>query len=410
MRDPRFAATATALASGRILIAGGVANEGAAGVSAELYDPASGGFMLTGGMLSGRAYHTATRLKDGRVLIAGGMGKDGKTVRPAELYDPASGQFVPTGNMLQSRYDHTATLLTNGKVLLTGGNTTRAAANYLDTAELYDPASGTFSPTGKVTRLYDIEQDKFFYEGEMGVARSRHTATMLPDGKVLVAGGAGANGKTEASTEIYDPASGQFATTATMISPRQGHRATLLHDGQVLISGGYDGDGHILATAELFDPATGRFLLTTAAFATSGTAMSSGRREHTATLLADGQVLIAGGDDEHSAVNTAELYNPTSGAFTCVGGLLDGPHGPCNPSMNDYRDYAMAVALPDGEVLVAGGYNFRMSATRNPGAARGRPFALLGTAEIYNPASGTFTSTLTLLRARYGLPPEAARR
>jgi hypothetical protein len=257
-----------------------------------------------------RAYQTATLLKDGRALIAGGMGKDGRPVRPAELYNPASGQFVPTGNMLQPRYDHTETLLTNGKVLLTGGNTTRAVANYLDTAELYDPATGTFSPTGKLTRVCDPEQDKFFYEGYMGAVRARHTATMLPGGKVLISGGAGANGKAEASAELYDPASGQFATAATMVSPRQDNRATLLHNGQVLISGGYDGDGHILATAELYDSANNRFLLTTAAFASSGTAMSSGRREHTATLLADGQVLIAGGLNAQSVVNPNFIIRP----------------------------------------------------------------------------------------------------
>jgi hypothetical protein len=361
-------------------------------------------------MLSGRAYHTATPLKDGRVLIAGGMGRDGRPVRPAELYDPASGQFVPTGNMLQPRYDHTATRLTNGKVLVTGGNTARAVADYLDTAELYDPTTSTFNPTGKVTRLYDPAQDKFFDEGYMGAARARHTATMLLDGKVLIAGGAGANGKTEASAELYDPTSREFAMTAPMASPRQDHRATLLRSGQVLITGGYDGNGHILATAELYDPATKRFSFTTVAFPATGSAMSSSRREHTATLLADGEVLIAVGDDANSAANTAELYDPASGAFTCVGDLLDGPHGPCNQSMYDYRDYAMAVALADGEVLIAGGYNFRMSPRHNPGAARGMPFTLLGTAEIYNPANGTFTSTLTLLRARYGLPPEAALR
>jgi len=416
MRDPRFAATATTLADGRVLIAGGVANEGAAGVAAELYDPASGGFVLTGGMLSGRAYHTATRLEDGRVLIAGGLGKDGRPVRAAELYDPASGQFVPTGNMLQPRYDHTATRLPSGKVLLTGGNTTTAVANYLGTAELYDPATGTFSPTGKVTRLYNAETDKFFYEGEMNAARAKHTATMLADGKVLIAGGAGVNEKTQASAEVYDPASGQFTVTGAMVAARQDHRATLLQSGQVLISGGYDGEGHILASAELYDPATGKFSLTTTAFATSGTAMSEGRREHTATMLADGQVLIAGGSGAHGAIATAELYNPADGAFTCVGGVLEGPRGPCNRSMNDFRDYASAAGLRDGKVLIAGGYNFRMSLARNPAAARGAiggasvPFTLIGTAEVYDPAAGTFTSTLTLLRARYGLPPEAAAR
>src|SRR6266849_4095680 len=178
MRNVRFAATATLLANGQVLIAGGVAHEGTSSATAELYDPATRGFALTGGLLTGRSRHTATLLQTGKVLIAGGIDKDGKPVRAAELYDPASGRFLATGNLLEGRYDHTATLLANGKVLITGGGTTTLGVTNIDTAELYDPASGTFSQTGTVTRYYDPTSDEVFYKGDQtGTVTSYHDTT-----------------------------------------------------------------------------------------------------------------------------------------------------------------------------------------------------------------------------------------
>jgi hypothetical protein len=405
MLNVRFAATATLLPNGRVLIAGGVAHEGASSATAELYDPATGGFALTGGLLTGRARHTGTLLQNGKILIVGGIDKDGKPVRAAELYDPASGRFLATGNLVEARYDHTATPLLNGKVLIAGGGTTTLGVTNTDTAELYDPASGTFSQTGAVTRYYDTTSEKFFYKGEMNAAHALHTATLLPNGDVLIAGGMDANGKPQALAEIYNPASGKFIAAGSMRLARREHRATLLQNGDVLITGGLDAQERILAIAELYDPATGKFALTTEAFPRTGTAMTDVRCEHTASLLPNGQVLIAGGGDTNGMLATAELYDPAQGTFTCVGGRSGGPISLCKPSMTDFRIYAVAVPLADGQVLLAGGYNTRRARNLNPARTLfGGPvaFTVLSSAEIYNPASGVFTSTTTLVNARYG--------
>jgi len=418
MLNVRFEATATLLPNGQVLIAGGVAHEGASSATAELYDPATGGFALTGGLLTGRAHHTATLLQNGKILIVGGIDKDGKPVRAAELYDPASGRFLATGNLAEARYDHTATLLANGRVLIVGGGTTTLGVTNTDTAELYDPASGTFSQTGVVTRYYDTTRERFFYKGEMNAAHAMHTATLLPNGDVLIAGGMDANGKSQAFAEIYNPASGKFMPTASMNLARREHRATLLQNGRVLITGGLDPQDRILAIAELYDPATREFALTTEAFPRSGTTMTDVRCEHTASILPNGQVLIAGGSDANGVLATAELYDPARGSFTCVGGRSGGPISLCNPGMTDSRTYAMAVPLADGQVLLAGGYNHRnpyelwkraklSGKMRNSSYTRamyGGPvaFNILNSAEIYNPASGAFTSTTTLVNARYG--------
>jgi hypothetical protein len=347
-------------------------------------------------------------LHDGKVLIAGGIDKDGKPVRDAELYDPASGKFLATGNLAEARYDHTATLLANGKVLIAGGGMTTVGVTNTDTAELYDPASGTFSQTGTVTRYYDTTSEKFFYKGEMNAAHAMHTATLLPNGDVLIAGGMDANGRSQALAEIYNSASGKFMPTGSMNLARREHRATLLQNGRVLITGGLDAQDRILATAELYDPATREFALTTEAFPRTGTAMTDVRCEHTASILPNGQVLIAGGSDTNGVLATAELYDPAQGKFTCVGGRSGGSISLCNPGMTDFRTYALAAPLADGQVLIAGGYNTRTSKARNPIAFTRRmsggpvAFTILNSAEIYNPASGAFTSTTTLVNARYG--------
>jgi hypothetical protein len=118
----RFAASATLVPTGKVLIADGIVRD--SGAAAELYDPTAGGFLLTGRMLNGRAYHTATSLTDGRVLLASGIGTSSAPIGEAELYDSVTGRFEPAGNMLDARFNHTATLLLNGKVLITGGELT----------------------------------------------------------------------------------------------------------------------------------------------------------------------------------------------------------------------------------------------------------------------------------------------
>jgi hypothetical protein len=333
MASGRHDHSATVLADGRVLIAGGqdTSNELA---SAELYDPKTGTFSPTGSMTTARMDHTATRLPDGRVLIAGGLDSSGY-LASAELYDPHSGTFSPTGSMATARYGHTATLLSDGRVLIVGGFVGHTAIPTplidvpatLASAELYDPATATFTRTGS-----------------MATARGSHTATLLSDGRVLVAGGQVATGalgdNTFASAELYDPGTGGFSPTGSMSTGRVGHTATLLTDGRVLIAGGrgagMSGSGSPFASAELYDARTGKFSATGS--------MTTVRREHTATLLSDGRVLIAGGTDASERLASAELYDPHTGAFSPTG------------STTDARYRHAAALLPDGRVLITGGY------------------------------------------------------
>jgi hypothetical protein len=301
-------------------------------------------------MVLPRKAHTATLLPNGQVLLTGGdpcfefstlHGPDGDPcpLEETELYDPASGTFVSTGNMFFKRALHTATLLPSGKVLIVGGGNANA--------ELYEPATGAFALTGS-----------------MSVDRSTHTATLLSDGRVLITGGAN-SGAVLATAEIYDPQAGTFSSTggSGMTTPRISHTATRLENGKVLISGGLDSNDEPLLTAEVYDPVTASF--------TSTGSMHHHRSRHTATLLGNGTVLIAAGFGFGiGQFASAEIYDPASGTFTDTDSMRTGE-----------RDNHFASVLPSGKVLISGGDD---SVT----------FNLSGqAAELYEPATGTFSQT-----------------
>jgi len=273
----RQGSTATLLNNGNVLFVGGVNAQQVA----EIYDPGSGTFSLTGSPLAVHCYHTANLLPDGKVLIAGGQDNNGpQTHAVAELYDPQSSTFSLTDSLNIDRSGHKAVLLPNSKVLLVGGiqTTTPGSGIYLNSCEVYDPNSGTFSQvknmnqsrtghavtllsSGKVLisggawysnqgEIYDYLTDSWSFTGSMNVIRrSNHTATRLPGGKVLLAGGfvEAAN----SSAEIYDPVTNTFSSTNSMITPRMQHTATRLQNGNILIAGGYNGSATI-KLAELF--------------------------------------------------------------------------------------------------------------------------------------------------------------
>jgi hypothetical protein len=294
MAAPRIAHTATLLNTGKVLLAGGTDGSGNPIATAELYDPATGSFSATGSMGTARAHFAATLLASGKVLVTGGLNPPGNPLATAELYDPTTGTFTPTtGSMQFVHASHTATLLKTGKVLVAGwGNAY---------AELFDPSTGTFTQTGN-----------------MAAARVGHTATLLSTGKVLVTGGI--SGAPPATTvlgeaELYDPASGSFTPVlGSLATARQSHTASLLSDGKVLVAGGLDSAGNATATAEVFDPTTQLFT------ATKGS-MGTARAYHTATVLNDKTVLVTGGDAGSGPLATAELYDPTAETFSPTGSM-----------------------------------------------------------------------------------------
>jgi hypothetical protein len=426
MGMPRAAHAATLLPNGKVLVTGGFAGS-PVGIldTAEIYDPTTHTFTAAASMDSVHMMHTATLLPNGKVLIYGPVGGP----NPAELYDPSNGTFTviappawpgasnptatllangkvlfvgggtneawlydqatgfsPTGSMSVIRQSHTATLLYDGKVLVAGGFD---GSQSLASLELYDPSSGTFSPSGAA----------------LGTSRSYHAAARLPNGKVLVAGGVSIpSGMPARVAEIYDPVSDQightvlavalrdrpfaaalangtvllaggspssaetyypvdppfaiagFEAAGTMRTPRWDHTAAPLPDGRILVTAGLTLGNAPVATAEVYDAVTSTFAYT----GSLGTA----RWGHTATALPDGRIFVAGGwADVSTCLDSADVYDPVSGAFT--------PTGP----MSVGRCGHTATLLRNGKVLIVGGL--------------GSP----GTAELYDAATGTFTAT-----------------
>lgn len=349
MLTPRAAGhSVTLLLDGRVLVAGG----GTA--SAELLDPLTLTWSATADMTEARTSHTATLLRDGRVLVAGGgtsYGVYSPISRTAEIYDPATGSWTRTGDMTEARRLHTATLLPGGIVLVAGA--TDGGYGLRSSAELFDPATGTWTPTGSMT------DDRWW-----------HTATLLPDGRVLAVGGrsgevaAGPCCVPLSSAELYDPVSGSWTTTESMLDLRGGSTATLLPDGRVLVAGpAFVGEEH---SAELYDPAAESW--------TVAQDMITPRSMVSATLLLDGRVLVAGGtgtswgntEPSYDGLNNAELYDPLDGSWTLTAPLL-------GPRVNQ-----VAVRLLDGRVLLVRGASTTL---QNGDATPSDPDA-----EVYYPA------------------------
>ena len=326
MPAPLAYSTATVLQDGTVLVAGGANPGTGATASATIYNPNTGLFSPTNGQMNTARYaHTATLLPNGDVLIAGGDNSSGYPISSAELYIPATRSFSTTGSMTTARDNATSTLLNDGTVLVAGGVFQVGTAS----AEIYAPATGTFSVTGNMT-----------------TKRVDHTATLLPDGSVLIAGGLqNYTGETVLnSSEKYVPSTRQFTAVGNMTTARCAHSATLLTDGTILIAGGLSSSDNPLSSAEIYTPST-------ASFATTG-ALNTARYEHTATPLEDGTVLIAGGSTESNVpgpgdwspfASSAEVYNPSNHTFTISG------------SMVTPRGGQAASLLNNGTVLEAGG-------------------------------------------------------
>jgi N-acetylneuraminic acid mutarotase len=353
MKDTREDQTATLLQTSRVLVAGGF--DGSNHLStAELYDPTTGKWSATGSMNIARDGHTTTLLQNGQVLVAGGFNTSSNGsfnyLSSAELYNPATGTWTVTGSMSTAREAHTATLLPNGEVLVAGGEAfINGSPVVFSSAELYNPSTGTWTKAGS-----------------MSIAREMHTATLLSNGQVLVAGGyhfdPGMNDSI-ASAELFNPAKGNWSATGSLNTARYGHAAVQLISGQVLVLDGVDqsaGGTFNLNSTELYNPAAGTWTV-------NGNTFKFGDSGFSVTLLATGKVLLAGGIvgvyPNERVTGAAELYDPSVGASVSTG------------AMTIPRHAHSATLLPNRKVLAAGGQ------TED---SKGK-FTVVASAELYTP-------------------------
>lgn len=295
-----------------------------------------------GSMISGRHLHTATLLADGKVLVTGGRGADTdwRYWATAELYSPATNTWTPAASMSAVRFAHAAVRLQNGKVLVTGGDD--ALEHAQASAELYDPATDTWTAVSP-----------------MVFARSGHTATQLLTGKVLVVGGG--NG-----TELYDPATDTWTIHHATGVGRDLHSVTVLRDGKVMVlrEGLYP---------RIYDPATNTW--------TTGRSMRDPREGHAAALLPSGKVLVTGGINENTGryFSSTLVYDPVTDAWTDAG------------SMSHGRAWHTATRLPGGKVLVVGSYD---------GLEEEGSHALAST-DLYDPETNTWTDAGSMSTTAY---------
>jgi N-acetylneuraminic acid mutarotase len=307
-----FSQTATLLTNGQVLVAGGFLGGFPIG---EIFNPATGVWSLSAPPIArARGEHTATLLTNGLVLVAGGHGTN--ALSSTELFHPDANTWETNGPMNYARRSHTATLLPDGKVLVAGGSASNDALGAeMSSAEIYDPQTRIWNPTDSLAN-----------------ARMAHTATLLPNGQVLVTGGFQTN-IVLASAELYDPDSGAWLPAGSMNFPRINHTATLLNNGKVLVAGGSSviaSTNKVLVT-ELYDPASGLWH--------TNAAMTFPRVGHTATLMPNGKILVVGG----RALKTTEVYDPTQETWMQDADTIVA------------RESHAASSLPDGRILIVGG-------------------------------------------------------
>lgn len=347
MTVARHSPTLTLLADGSVLVAGSESPRLANGTGAivaiastERFDPQTNQFVAGSPMTVARSGHSAAPLPDGRVLVLGGVDDKGRFLASAEVYDPATGTFTPVGSMSQPRSYGTATPLLDGRVLVVGGYSAPGFSSTLATAELFDPANGTFQKTGSLV-----------------VRRAGSAVVRLADGRVAILGGRRDDSHIDQrQVEIYDPTTGTFSLQGATVTARAASAVFPVPGGKILLAGGAGGpqlsSGYFpaLDSIEIYDPATGQATITGH--------MSQGRIAAAAVSLADGRILVAGGVPS-AAMATADLIDPVTGQASAPVPLV-GPRG-----------QAAAILLPDHRALIAGGVNASLR--------------ILDTAEIYVP-------------------------
>lgn len=334
MVTPRQGHTATVLASGKVLLAGG-SNGTNAVATAELYDPATRTWAATGSMSGARQLHAAVQLgtsanptTSGKVLVIGGLNGTA-SLSTAQLYSPAVGTWAPAAALNAARHQQTATLLANGRVLIAGG---MSGTGVLNTAAVYDPATGA----GSWTAVNNLSSARRFHTA---VLLSGTTNSTLKN-KVLVVGGNSGGTTSVATVQLFDGVS-SWTTLGSLSSAREGHTATALANGNVLVVGGRNGST-TLSTTLLFNTSSG-----SGSWSSAGT-LSTARQAHRATLLPaaivkNGSVLVTGGRNASNSLGTAELWNGTN-AWTAT------------PLLAPVQDHTASL-LNDSTVLIAGGVN-----------------------------------------------------
>ncbi len=306
-----------------------------------------------------REYPGLAVLPDGKVLAVSGHPLKGKSLASAELYDPARDTWTPTGSLNVPRngvQPPGLITLPNGKIVIVGGGSARRSVHEV---ELYDHQQGTWTSTGS-----------------MAAPRCVHSTTQLTSGNVLAVGGIDwVTEEVHASAEVYDYQSGKWIETDSMHTPRFNHRAVRLQDGRVLVCGGlrgYPGDDMVIADAEIYDPDTGTWNETAS--------MHTARRSHAMVLLQDGRVLVVAGasalTNADKQLDSAEIFDPKTESWAKVGSLKEARWGPT------------ITLLPDGKALVTGGAV--------------APFGSKNSAELFDPATGLWTNAGRLRQRRNG--------
>ena len=307
--------TGITLSNGRVLVVGGTIGAGAP----ELYDPNTDSWTPAGTLGTPRQSPAVAVLADGRVLLAGGLRSSAPALATdVDLYDPVTNTWSPGAPLSAGRELANATTLSDGRVLVVGG-ADPSTGQMIIPAELYDPATNTWSPAGSMGRINE-------------------TLTLLPDGRVLLTGGFNNGGGPMTSTKLYDPATNTWADGPRMGYARSRHRAALLPSGLVLVAGGEDPTS--AGTAELYDPATNAWSYT--GFPSGGTGIFD-----TFTLLRDGRVVLTGGINTTNPIAVllrVLIYDPGSRLWDTGA-----------PALSLQRYGHSASLLPDGRILIAGG-------------------------------------------------------
>jgi hypothetical protein len=357
METSRTSFSGTLLGNGSVLVAGGLNAGGNSVSSVETY--LNGAFSLDpNGMSTARDSHTATLLPNGNVLIAGGENGFGNNLNTAEIYHAADGTFSAPVTMTSAHVAHTATLFTSGplqgKVLIVGGDVLGEGTNIpTNVAELYDPVANTFTATGP-----------------LNVARANHVAVLLPNGKVLIAGGVNGSNQAEVSAELYDPVAQTFSFTGPLGSAQSSPAAVLLANGQVLVLGGTGTAGQD-NQAQMYNPVSGTF--------STILGMVSPRADFPVVTLSDGTLLITGGFDAPSSVTNAEIYYPGAAPIQIVATTL-----PNAVTVNGFPGTAPPIQY-SAQIQTTGGVGGALTFSVVSGA--------LPSSITLNPATGALTAS-----------------